>query len=722
MALLSSRPLVPWCPAKPKIYRLIVVVIALMVMAPGLLMWQRVKEIVADHSGHAHRLVRKFIISDDEGYFGYVEERNNIKNTNVHRIRRAEEEEGDDDDDDGDDAHKVIGGNENIQYKLEHFEKVNGDSGDAEHINSKSGSFHLKFIEENRPEKVSRDFLKKKQIDNGSGDSEYTQLNIDSGGLYSRNVRTKYDESKTDITHFNDNRPNEFEAMNDFNESDHKPSKNENGGFVPVKSELPKEDEIYLKHSNTSRSRHINGDYNVIKNKENTREDHTLKNLLLRGSKQDGDSLVNVKTELSKNSLPDKDHSEDDSVTENAHDTPFPLPRNLKYTISATSRQGRHMSHETTQVLSASSTNDQQRVAETGQRGAHHVGCKGVLTRAVVGKWIPRAYSQVELDTIQSFLNKTRDNMGLPPSLQRDDKKCDKITYKWFRALCNPFGGSPCCEETHCVSRSVEECQCDGCMDLRQQVHAELATWVPVDTDCQFRPYTPGEEACTALEDFTVHFVGDSLLRQIFVALLHLLKVPEPELNSKGKACLEFFIFKPVWFFVGEIGGFFSSELIIDGFQVKTYYTPEIVKEMRRYVGRPNSLVVLGMGMHDHLNSELILQTVVKPIIAAASNFNSSWPKLVWAAPHAPGLLKSPWLPSQLRPSVLNFNRLINAAFTSAGIPVMDTFGLTKDGVMTYDGLHYGEGVNRLKAQILMNYVQEIRNCKRDSRACQKDD
>ncbi|GFN89894.1 hypothetical protein PoB_001640000 [Plakobranchus ocellatus] len=360
-----------------------------------------------------------------------------------------------------------------------------------------------------------------------------------------------------------------------------------------------------------------------------------------------------------------------------------------------------------------------------GQQDSSRRGCKDVLGRAIVGKWVPRQYTSDELKAVQSFLNTTRDYMGFPPSLQRPDKKCgnvsfgeytqgDKITYRWFRALCNPFGETPCCHQNRCVARPVERCKCRECMDLRQQKHAELSTWIPIDTGCKLIRYKPGEETCSALEGFTVHFLGDSLLRQVFVAFMRLLKVPEPELDVEEELfrCRGYYGYLPYCarFLPSSVKPCGRKHVIVKRTTVKrSFEAPEIIKQMSRYIGQRNSIVVIGMGMHDHLNVNLILETVVEPIVAETARFNSSWPRLVWVSPHAPGLLKSPWLPSQLAPGILNFNNHINTVFTNAGIPVLNTFGLTVDGVMTYDGLHYGHGVNTLKAHILINYIQEIR-------------
>ena len=58
----------------------------------------------------------------------------------------------------------------------------------------------------------------------------------------------------------------------------------------------------------------------------------------------------------------------------------------------------------------------------------------------------------------------------------------------WFKAMCNPAGPRSCCYSNNtCVSLPVEECRCNGCQDLRQQIHAELSTWVPHDPQCKVR-------------------------------------------------------------------------------------------------------------------------------------------------------------------------------------------------------------------------------------------
>ena len=43
---------------------------------------------------------------------------------------------------------------------------------------------------------------------------------------------------------------------------------------------------------------------------------------------------------------------------------------------------------------------------------------------------------------------------------------------------------------------------------------------------------------------------------------------------------------------------------------------------------------------------------------------------------------------------------------TKMRLPYFDTFAI-KAGATSFDGMHYGLGVNMLKAQLLLNYIRE---------------
>ena len=115
----------------------------------------------------------------------------------------------------------------------------------------------------------------------------------------------------------------------------------------------------------------------------------------------------------------------------------------------------------------------------------------------------------------------------MPPGNQRPDKKCGNIGWgdlnikglRWFRALCDPDGDNPCCYNNKCVNKTMEECRCTNCLDMRRPVQAEYATWQPVHPSCKPKNWTVAE-VCRLLANSTLFFLGDSFVRHVYTALL----------------------------------------------------------------------------------------------------------------------------------------------------------------------------------------------------------
>lgn len=84
---------------------------------------------------------------------------------------------------------------------------------------------------------------------------------------------------------------------------------------------------------------------------------------------------------------------------------------------------------------------------------------------------------------------------------------------------------------------------------------------------------------------------------------------------------------------------------------------------------------------------------------------NSQWPRLLWIGTHAPGLLKSPKFREQTAEGVQNFNKNVYAILNQFQVPYLDTFDFT-NGIVSFDGTHYGWGVNMLKVNMLLTYIQ----------------
>jgi len=80
----------------------------------------------------------------------------------------------------------------------------------------------------------------------------------------------------------------------------------------------------------------------------------------------------------------------------------------------------------------------------------------------------------------------------------------------------------------------------------------------------------------------------------------------------------------------------------------------------------------------------------------------------LWVHPLSAGLLKPPqYLSTQGDEAIRKFAIKIEQYLKQYNIPILDFRQLTK-GVRSYDGTHYGSGVNMMKMQILLNYLATL--------------
>ena len=65
-----------------------------------------------------------------------------------------------------------------------------------------------------------------------------------------------------------------------------------------------------------------------------------------------------------------------------------------------------------------------------------------------------------------------------------------------------------------------------------------------------------------------------------------------------------------------------------------------------------------------------------------------------------------PYIPSSNLVQIMSYNKELHQLCTKLHLPYFDTFAITA-GATSFDGMHYGLGVNMLKAQLLLNYIRE---------------
>lgn len=137
----------------------------------------------------------------------------------------------------------------------------------------------------------------------------------------------------------------------------------------------------------------------------------------------------------------------------------------------------------------------------------------------------------------------------------------------------------------------------------------------------------------------------------------------------------------------------------------KKYLQDADMHQIRSYLGRKDSYVVLAVGLHYRLDFDKVIEVYVKKVLDVIEYEGNGWPKVVWMGIHAVPdfLLMNPLFDN---PGISGFNTKMHKYLKSRNIDVIDTFDMSKD-LFSYDGLHYGVGMNFLKVQILLNYLEE---------------
>lgn len=121
------------------------------------------------------------------------------------------------------------------------------------------------------------------------------------------------------------------------------------------------------------------------------------------------------------------------------------------------------------------------------------------------------------------------------------------------------------------------------------------------------------------------------------------------------------------------------------------------------------TFIVVGIGMHQEFLTFLNTRFFIDPflnILKQKAN-GKSGPEILWVNPHLPGYLKPLHVPLQDTKHTIEYAKFIKEYLSKLCIPVMDTINITKH-VMSWDGTHYGWGVNMLKADIVLNYIEHL--------------
>ncbi|XP_046554864.1 uncharacterized protein LOC124264168 [Haliotis rubra] len=270
-----------------------------------------------------------------------------------------------------------------------------------------------------------------------------------------------------------------------------------------------------------------------------------------------------------------------------------------------------------------------------------------------------------------------------------------------------------------CQKKTTSECVCDGCYDLRTQKHAEYSKWIPDDKRCEVINFT-SKSACELLKGGTFHFYGDSLVRQMFLAFIIIVKgdyrhgglAPSATIKMKqeceGKNVFPFQKCRPNLDYSPRLcNGTVKAKFLFCG--RLDMGGKAMTNELQNILDTPKSLVLFGSGLWRMFNKTDNSNYARAIIDSVKSNTTRKWPKLLWSGFSGFGLWRTELVRGVTNENAQVYNRYMERFVGKYNVPMFDTFNLTR-GIRSLDGTHFGPGVNFLKAQIFLNYLLELKN------------
>ncbi|XP_001629363.3 uncharacterized protein LOC5508781 [Nematostella vectensis] len=372
--------------------------------------------------------------------------------------------------------------------------------------------------------------------------------------------------------------------------------------------------------------------------------------------------------------------------------------------------------------------------------------CSPVLDRATRGAWKLKPHvTTADLDARRRLDMMLRTRKGWPQYLSHGDLRCgvhfplprpsfgkNKTMVFDIQGQCDPYSEAPCCHgyKGWCGAGAAY-CECQGCVDYRAFIPAELGDWVTLDK-CHITNYTQNSACSLVNNRFSyITFMGDSLVRHLFSALLLILT------RDRTYGALKFsarFKQKDMcrgdnqfvdsmchaltamrWTDISKHPTFCPERKqsfkmdFVEAYNIN--HAKIALTFAKRMLYRRGSVILIGVGIHNGFNAPLVIEKYFGPILRLLqhSRATTGWPRLIWLSPHAAGPLKPlTYQRHQGNHAIQAFNAQMWQYCEEQNVTVFDTYNLTL-GAQSFDGTHYGVGVNLLKAQLLLNYWNESR-------------
>lgn len=289
---------------------------------------------------------------------------------------------------------------------------------------------------------------------------------------------------------------------------------------------------------------------------------------------------------------------------------------------------------------------------------------------------------------------------------------------------CKYFSQSPCCrEDIGWCGRGPTFCNCKTCTNYNKLRYAELLTWIPKN-NCKLKKLDSNDTCWFLGNKFSsVTFIGDSLVRHTFSALLiHLTgdRAYGALKPSQSKQALEYckaesqFVdaachtkLATKWEEI-KINKKYCSSMnrkvklsFVQAFS--TNHTPLAIAAIKEALREYRPLLLLGIGIHEQFNVSKVINFYIRPIIRVINMYRNLSPEIIWFNTHAAGQLKPlVFQRTQGNKNILYFNQHMREFCRRNNIKVFDTYNITHD-VHSFDGTHYGSELNMLKVELLLS-------------------
>ena len=367
--------------------------------------------------------------------------------------------------------------------------------------------------------------------------------------------------------------------------------------------------------------------------------------------------------------------------------------------------------------------------------------CGNVFKSLTNGHWrLKTSVTQADEMSRKKLDMQMRVRKGWPDYLFHGDLRCgpkfplprgiNKKTVPYLfdvQGQCDPESKTFCCQgNAGWCGFGPRFCDCPSCINYRSFISAELADWIPSNA-CYVKNFTK-RHACELLSNHlsSAVFIGDSLVRHLYSAMLLILtgdplygalKTDTPK--AKRRICrgdgqfLDSMCQKNTlmrWREIASQQSFCGNKAKFKISFIQAYNTERahyVFSTVTSLLNQVGAVIFLGIGIHDNFNSTKVIENYLEPTLKIASRSTNGWPRIVWLTAHSAGPLKPlNFNKHQSNAVILSYNRKLTEFCESHGIAVFDTFNMTL-GVHSFDGTHFGFGVNILKAQVLLNHLDE---------------